>query len=156
MSKWGITRPAQPGWYWYHDKDYGPAPLYLAWTGFTDRPECRELSVDMCVGEDQEIAGLDVKYLDGEWADLSEPTLPGLTPVLGKLLPSGNADEFPLIEANLYGRGVRFEVRESPGGGRLYIILDPAALPRDEKGLYLPVTDHSGHSLTDVRDLLED
>ena len=64
---WTTEKPTEPGWYWYEDEYYGPAPVYLAWTGFIKRPEARSLDVDMCCGDDQELIGTKVEELSGEW-----------------------------------------------------------------------------------------
>lgn len=67
-----------------------------------------------------------------------------------RLLPSGNARQFPLIEAQLRRRGVESAYKDF-GGARLYRVAfsDFHKLPADpETGeKYLPVEDDHGHSL---------
>ncbi len=65
---WTTERPTVPGWYWYKDKLYGPAPVYVDWTGFGDEPAACQLAVvDCCLDEDTQplCAIID---LDGHWA----------------------------------------------------------------------------------------
>ncbi len=73
IEAWTNERPTAPGWFWYQDPDYGPAPVHLAWTGFIDVPAARQLDIDMCTGEDQDILGMSVAELDGEWHPLDVP-----------------------------------------------------------------------------------
>lgn len=70
---WSEERPTSPGWWWYEDEFYGVAPIYITWTGFIKCPEARELSVDMAVGEDQEMLGQPVADLNGRWFPMIEP-----------------------------------------------------------------------------------
>lgn len=76
---------------------------------------------------------------------------------LYRLLPSGNANEFPAMDANIVERGITAWYSEDKfidptrGSGRYYRILksDESKLKWDEdfKEYYLPVKEDSGHSL---------
>jgi len=57
-------------------------------------------------------------------------------------LPSGNASEFPGIEAYLDQNKVEYEVALMKNGGRMYRIplSEAAKLPRDEYQLFLPIS----------------
>lgn len=70
-TKWTKLKPKQPGWYWYVDDDYGPAPVYMNWIGPVSDDETRELIVDQCVGENQELLGCDIADLEGRWLKLN-------------------------------------------------------------------------------------
>ena len=70
---WSNKKPTAPGWWWYQDSEYGPSPVFVAWVGFIELQEARNLYVDMCVGEEQELAGISVADLDGEWHPLDVP-----------------------------------------------------------------------------------
>lgn len=63
-------------------------------------------------------------------------------------LPSGNSDEFFLLDLELIGRGVDASISNLSSGGRMYKIpeIDLHLLPRDNKGHYLG-NNNSGHSL---------
>ena len=65
LKKWSDVKPTGPGWWWYEDEDYGPAPVRL------DR--IWDLTVDMCVGEDQDALGLLVADMNGNWFPIQEP-----------------------------------------------------------------------------------
>lgn len=69
------------------------------------------------------------------------------------ILPSGNAREFPELDAELQVRQVRSDYWELKNGGRIYRIHpgDLAKLPQDEQGPYLG-TDNSGHSIYSMPD----
>lgn len=65
---WTPEKPTTPGWYWYDDEYYGPAPVYVAWIGFIKNPKARTLEVDQAVGEDADQPLLPVSELNGKWA----------------------------------------------------------------------------------------
>jgi len=70
---WTDVTPFEPGWYWYEDEGYGPAPVLVGWTGFVDYPSARSLDIVECVGEDQEMCGRAVHSLEGHWHPLAMP-----------------------------------------------------------------------------------
>lgn len=71
--QWTHDKPTEPGWWWYEDEGYGPAPIFVCWTGFINHPEARSLDVDMCMGEDQDLLGQPVSELNGRWHRLDKP-----------------------------------------------------------------------------------
>lgn len=73
MSTWTKETPTKPGWYWYED-DFYMGPVYLDWVGFRNRPEARELEVDMSADQYGDMVGLRVNELKGQWAKMEEPT----------------------------------------------------------------------------------
>lgn len=73
MDNWAKENPTAPGWWWYRDDEYGPAPVYLDWAGFVNDPALRYLTVDECVGEHQELLGEYVDALCGEWCRMEIP-----------------------------------------------------------------------------------
>lgn len=70
MPNWTDDKPTTPGWYWYEDELYGPAPVYMDWTGFFNQPTARQLEVDMAVEADGSDSPLDMdaEELKGRWA----------------------------------------------------------------------------------------
>jgi len=58
--------PEEPGWWWYRDQYYD-GPLFIDWTGFICRTAERELTVEACCDEDQEMLGEYVRDLPGKW-----------------------------------------------------------------------------------------
>jgi hypothetical protein len=75
-----------------------------------------------------------------------------------KILPSGNANQFPEIEAEILKRGVRLEYVRTKAGGTFYRWPqeDNRLLPRDENGPYFG-DDNSGWPLGDYSaDLIEE
>lgn len=74
QKKWTNDRPNEPGWWWYEDEYYGPAPVYLDWSGFRNIPDSRSLDVDMAIScgecEDENIIGVPVSELFGLWYPL--------------------------------------------------------------------------------------
>lgn len=61
--------PTEPGWYWYQDADYGPAPVFVDWCGFVDRHDERYLSIENACGDDcyQPLGPISELPADGEW-----------------------------------------------------------------------------------------
>jgi hypothetical protein len=46
--RWTNDKPVVPGWYWYKDETFGPAPVEVDWTGFVDdavTPGVRQLDI---------------------------------------------------------------------------------------------------------------
>ncbi len=72
-TAWSDASPKGPGWFWYEDEYYGPAPIYLDWIGFPSNLDARTLVVDMCMGEDQELISTHIGDLHGRWFPLAEP-----------------------------------------------------------------------------------
>lgn len=70
---WTTDQPTEPGWYWYEDDDYGPAPVYLRRLPRNIKTITAMLAVNVCVGETQYLIGSLVVWLDGRWAKLCEP-----------------------------------------------------------------------------------
>lgn len=69
------------------------------------------------------------------------------------ILPSGNASEFPELDAELQARQVHSDYWQLDSGGRIYRI-HPSGLtnlPQDDQGPYLG-TDNSGHSIYSMPD----
>jgi hypothetical protein len=73
-GSWEEAPPTEPGWYWYEDENYGPAPVEVAWTGFVARPEARQLQVVTACGEDSYQPIGDVADLDGRWWAIPVPS----------------------------------------------------------------------------------
>jgi hypothetical protein len=73
----------------------------------------------------------------------------------GCILPSGNAAEFPKIDAELQRREIKPLVRHHDTGARTYLILDRdiPKLPTDERGPYLG-DENSGHAIYPIEDVL--
>lgn len=66
--QWTTQRPSEPGWYWYSDELYGPAPVYVDWTGFVDDTAAHQLAVvDCCLDEDTQPLCA-ITDLEGRWA----------------------------------------------------------------------------------------
>lgn len=74
MSRWTEAKPTEPGWYWYADEYYGPAPVRVEWTGFIDNatsPGVRQLDV---VWPEEEPDTPTFKEASGMWAGpIAEP-----------------------------------------------------------------------------------
>jgi len=60
-------KPTAPGWYWYADDDYGPAPVELGWMRVIER----ELCVNSSVGYEQKLLGMRVDDLHGQWGPMA-------------------------------------------------------------------------------------
>ena len=65
---WTNERPTEPGWYWYRDEEYGPAPVYVEWFGFISDPDARYLSIGSACGEEYYWPSDEVAKLTGAWA----------------------------------------------------------------------------------------
>lgn len=75
--RWSEKCPTEPGWYWYEDEYYGPAPLEVDWTGFIDRPGARQLEVVIACGDDSEQPTGEIATLGGKWAGpIQQPEVP--------------------------------------------------------------------------------
>ena len=66
-----VERPKKPGWYWYVDSNYGPAPVYLDWASTPEDRTSQELVVD--ASTDWTFNFVLVSDLDGLWAPLEVP-----------------------------------------------------------------------------------
>lgn len=66
--RWSQERPTEPGWYWYEDDEYGPAPVEVEWTGFIHSPNARQLEVTTACGEDTYWPTGPLGNLGGKWA----------------------------------------------------------------------------------------
>ena len=76
MLQWSNVKPTSPGWYWYSDEFFGPAPIEISWTGFIDRPDCRQLDVTWPQEEDGVPCFEDA---NGQWlGPIDEPDNPSL------------------------------------------------------------------------------
>ena len=64
---WTTDLPTTEGWWWYRDEWEGTVPLYLSACDFD------LLHVDMCTGQDQELLGVPITELKGEWAPMDGP-----------------------------------------------------------------------------------
>ncbi|HLC55688.1 MAG TPA: hypothetical protein VJJ23_00445 [Candidatus Nanoarchaeia archaeon] len=68
-----------------------------------------------------------------------------------RILPSGNASEFPAIDSILDRLGVKHEVKQLRTGGRIYRIssdeIKKLPIDHETKEPYLPVCQNSGHSV---------
>lgn len=75
--------------------------------------------------------------------------------MLGCILPSGNAADFAVLDAEMQKRGINPLFRSHETGGRTYIILDRdmSKLPHDARGPYIG-TQHAGYSLYPIDDVL--
>jgi hypothetical protein len=78
----------------------------------------------------------------------------------GTILPGGNQDEFPLIREQLKKRNIEFnEFRMSNGIIFYFEESQLNKLPTDDHKVkikqYLPVDDNSGHSISEMNDILE-
>ena len=75
--EWSDYKPTEPGWRWYEDPEYGPAPVYvdwaLHWTGEGLQEQKQVLEVEHCCGRDQVLLGTPVSKLEGRWYPLAEP-----------------------------------------------------------------------------------
>jgi hypothetical protein len=65
--------PTKPGWYFYEDENYGPAPVYVDWRGFPGLPDARSLDVVECMGEEQVVLWQGVEELSGKWQPMIGP-----------------------------------------------------------------------------------
>lgn len=73
-KKFTNNKPVEPGWFWYKDADYGPAPVYVEWTGFVQNENARQLEVTLACGDDSDQPRIDVASLQGMWAGpITEP-----------------------------------------------------------------------------------
>jgi hypothetical protein len=66
--RWSKERPTVPGWYWYEDDEYGPAPVEVTWTGFINTPNARQLEITTACGEEYYWPTEPVENLYGKWA----------------------------------------------------------------------------------------
>lgn len=66
---WQTQIPTEPGWYWYENEYYGPAPVKVEWTGFVNHPDARQLEITIACGEDSDQPLGEIKSLpmDGRW-----------------------------------------------------------------------------------------
>jgi hypothetical protein len=74
--RWSQDRPTEPGWYWYEDDEYGPAPVEVEWTGFIHfihNPGARQLEVTTACGEDYYWPTGPLENLNGKWAGPFSP-----------------------------------------------------------------------------------
>lgn len=69
--------------------------------------------------------------------------------LVGCVLPSLNAYEFPLIKKQLKNRGVRYGFKRLKTGGGVFFFekKEMRKLPKDDKGPYLPLDEETGYSV---------
>lgn len=77
-NNWTEKKPTEPGWYWYEDENYGPAPVLVEWTGFVEMvgvAGVRQLEVTTACGDECYWPTGDVDFLEGQWssAQIEEP-----------------------------------------------------------------------------------
>ena len=66
---WQTKKPTLPGWYWFENEYYGPAPVKVEWTGFVKHPDARQLEITIACGEDSDQPLGEVESLsrEGRW-----------------------------------------------------------------------------------------